>query len=67
MHNSKNIIDVVTKEMYESHLNFDRSPIFQVTNLNRNSTQLMPSVIQYQPSPTAQNDTTRYVKDLSQL
>ena len=34
----------------------DRGLIFQVTNLNRNLTQLKPSEIPYQPDPTARND-----------
>ena len=39
----------------------DRGPIFQVTNLNRNLTQLRPSEIHCQPDPTEQNCSHRQV------
>ena len=40
---------------------FDRGPIFQVTNLNRNLTRLRPSEIHCQPDPTERNCSLRHV------
>ena len=34
---------------------YDKGPIFQVSNLHRYLTQIRPSEIHYQPSPTARN------------
>ena len=39
----------------------DRGPIFQVTNLNRNLTQFMPSEINCQPDPNERNGCLRHV------
>ena len=39
----------------------DRGPIFQVTNLNRNLTQLRPYEVHCQPDPTGQSCSLRHV------
>ena len=48
-------MDVVIREDKKT-FKCDRSPIFQVTNLNINLAQLRPSEIHYLPNRTAQND-----------
>ena len=48
------------EETHESHLNVT-GPIFQVTNLKRNLTQLRPSEIHCQPDSTERNGSLRHV------
>ena len=48
-------MDVVTREHINA-IKCDKGPIFQVTNLNRNLTQIRPPEIHYQPDPTDRNN-----------
>ena len=49
------------EETHESHLNVTGVQFLLVTNLNRNLTQFMPSVIHCQPDSTEQNGSLRHL------
>ena len=69
MHNSKSFTDVSMRKHLKP-FKCDRGLIFEVSNLNRNLTQLRPKETQYQPSPMIRSDSldmsqSENAKDLS--